>query len=578
MKTIFAVAKQTLLQCLRMKTALGVLVLLALTLIFMPNMVSGDGSLAGKIRSLISYGIGMSTLLLAIFTLLVTVSIVTEDIRNKTIILIVVKPISRWKYLLGRWLGIVLLDLILCALTFTGVYLGVLFLRDMTPENAQDRTAIETEIFTARKILFPRMKDYRAATLRKIEKLKKESPQQYNKRLELFRNEHDWRKRTLEERLYQYYYNQIMNKNQVRDTGESFRWIFDNLDLSNATITQDCELFRQTKNQFVFTASNEILAKLRRSLPIYVNEVKVAVTNIGPTAFEVSFTKTQFDNPQIQKVLAEKKAKIRVTPVCQLRYKPQIINQYDSNEGYIGAFKYGVIWGGYSDPKNPNSSDEKESKPEIIFNAYDREEGIATINSVSEINILPEYLGDKNSIFVQFYNLGSGYSSKAPDSAQDDFLTLRIPLSSVQLMVPVESFTSNYIKAVILIFLQLAFLATLGIFFSTFLSFPVSMIACSVFLLGGILFGSIEMSVYESDFANQKNVFTALSQISYSIIKFVMPDISAMTPSDKLANGILISWSNIFSLGGINAVCRGLFYLLIGCGIFYKREISQVQV
>ena len=573
MKTIFAVAKQTLLQCLRMKTALGVLIMLALTLIFMPNLVSGDGTLAGQIRSLLTYGIGLTTFLLAVFTILVTVSIITEDIRNKTIILIVVKPISRWKYLLGRWLGIIVLDLVLCAITFTGVYVGVLFLRNATSAGPEDRTTIETEIFTAREIISPRVPDFDAIARAKINELKKDKVE-YQRRLQSYSNEKDWRKRSSEERLYDYYYARAKNEVEIKNTGGQFLWVFDNIKLSNLTITEKCDLyFQPSRNRFVFTADKKLLGRLKQYTPIYVNDMKALVTKIGPTAFEVSFKRNQIEKTPVKNITSDKSANITVTPVCQLRYTAQIFNRSGTNEGFQGAFKYRLFWGGYDDPKDANS--------QSIWtrNSYDMEDGTAKTGAASEFNIMPEHLGKaNNTLGVVLYNGGVAYTEAQEGASPNNSLTLKIGLNTISLMVPVESFTSNYIKAVLLIFLQLLFLAALGIFFSTFLSFPISMIACSVFLLGGIMFGSIQQSIHDIGFANEEGVLPIMSKIAYGVISFIMPDISAMTPSDKLADGMLISWSKVFSLGGINAVCRGIFYLLIGCGIFYKREISQVQV
>ncbi|MGA2266255.1 MAG: hypothetical protein ABSH10_07485, partial [Phycisphaerae bacterium] len=60
MRRIWAVTRQTFAQCLRMKVAAAFIILLGVTLAILPVTMKGDGTLAGRIRTLLSYGCGMT--------------------------------------------------------------------------------------------------------------------------------------------------------------------------------------------------------------------------------------------------------------------------------------------------------------------------------------------------------------------------------------------------------------------------------------------------------------------------------------------------------------------------------------
>ena len=116
MNYIWAVARHTFAQCIRMKIAVAFILLLAVCLLGLPYVMKGDGTLTGSIRTFLSYSVSITGVLLSIVTVLVTVSVVSGDISEKYIYLIIAKPLARWEYILGRWLGVVLLNAVLLAI------------------------------------------------------------------------------------------------------------------------------------------------------------------------------------------------------------------------------------------------------------------------------------------------------------------------------------------------------------------------------------------------------------------------------------------------------------------------------
>ena len=105
MMRVWAVARETFAQCLRLKVAGVFIILLALGLVAMPFALKGDGTLAGRIRTLLAYGTGMTGALLSVVTVFLAVGVVSGDIRERQIFIVASKPLARWQYIVGRWGG-----------------------------------------------------------------------------------------------------------------------------------------------------------------------------------------------------------------------------------------------------------------------------------------------------------------------------------------------------------------------------------------------------------------------------------------------------------------------------------------
>ena len=124
MPNVWTVARQTFMQCLRTKAAAVFTVLLAGSLLALPSLMEGDGTLAGRIRTFFDYSTTVTSVLLSGVVILLAVGVVTGDARGKHILVICTKPLKRWQYVVGRWLGIVLMGGLLLAATL-GISLAV---------------------------------------------------------------------------------------------------------------------------------------------------------------------------------------------------------------------------------------------------------------------------------------------------------------------------------------------------------------------------------------------------------------------------------------------------------------------
>jgi hypothetical protein len=150
MKKVWAVARNTLAGAMRMKVAVVVIVLLAALLPMMSLVMGGDGTLLGKLQTFSSYSLSLVGLMLGVLTIAVSAFTLSDEIRRRQIFLTVTKPIPRWQLLLGKFLGVIILDVILL-ITFAALIYGLTGLIPyITDASPQERVIAQNEFFTAR--------------------------------------------------------------------------------------------------------------------------------------------------------------------------------------------------------------------------------------------------------------------------------------------------------------------------------------------------------------------------------------------------------------------------------------------
>ncbi len=150
MHSIWAVARNTLAQALRMKIAAVVVLLLLILLPLMSMVMGGDGSLLGKLQTFTSYGLGLISLLLCVLTIAISTFTLSNDIRRKHIFLVITKPVRRWQLILGKLTAVILLNVILLSV-FSGILYGcTLLIAQMADATEGERIRAKAEFFTSR--------------------------------------------------------------------------------------------------------------------------------------------------------------------------------------------------------------------------------------------------------------------------------------------------------------------------------------------------------------------------------------------------------------------------------------------
>lgn len=122
--------------------------LLLLAVVGLPLVLKDDGTARGFTQILLTYTLGSVTALLGLATLWLSCGTLARDIEENQMQLVAVKPIARWQVWLGKWLGIMSLDLVLLALAGVCI-VGLLQWRAGRLPAAQQRI-LKNEVLVAR--------------------------------------------------------------------------------------------------------------------------------------------------------------------------------------------------------------------------------------------------------------------------------------------------------------------------------------------------------------------------------------------------------------------------------------------
>jgi hypothetical protein len=132
----------------RFKLVVALIFLLMGAVFVIPTFIKHDGSAQGFTQILITYTLSAVTGLLGFATLWLACGTLAREIEDCQLHMVMTKPISRWQIWLGKWLGIVTLNLALLALSGTTIYLVLL---SRTSElKPQQQAILRNEVLVAR--------------------------------------------------------------------------------------------------------------------------------------------------------------------------------------------------------------------------------------------------------------------------------------------------------------------------------------------------------------------------------------------------------------------------------------------
>jgi hypothetical protein len=148
MQRLLAIVGLTWKAALRFRLFQVVALLLLVSVIGLPLLIKDDGTARGFTQVLLTYTLGAITALLGLSTMWLACGTLARDIEDCQIQLVAVKPIARWQIWLGKWLGIVLLNAVLLAISGTGVYALLQWRAGRLPPEQQ--ATLRNEVLVAR--------------------------------------------------------------------------------------------------------------------------------------------------------------------------------------------------------------------------------------------------------------------------------------------------------------------------------------------------------------------------------------------------------------------------------------------
>jgi len=150
----------------------------------LPLVLDPGERLAYRLQFLLDWSLSGASVLLALITIALSCSSVCGDIESRRIHMALSKPLRRWEYLLGKWLGVVLLNLLLLTLVGIGVYAFAEALRRSPAADNADLRAVEEQVLTARasaRPVHPRQEDFDKSIEAAITEIRKNDPALFDK-------------------------------------------------------------------------------------------------------------------------------------------------------------------------------------------------------------------------------------------------------------------------------------------------------------------------------------------------------------------------------------------------------------
>ncbi len=454
MHSIWAIATNTIRQALRMKIAVVFILLLLVLLPVMFATITGDGTLRGRLQTFISYGLSLTSFLLCLLTVIVSIYSLTSDIEQRQIYTVITKPIHRYQLLLGKLLGVVLLDVVLLFLFAAIIYANSLYMPKYYKATDSELEQVNNEFYTARTSLTPPEVDVSKDVEEAYNKLKETDQLPDNLSVEKFKNELTNIKK-LERR--------------AAAVGQSLLWEF--------------------------------------------NNVKPADPN-GSLFIRFKYN-------------------VSVTPLDSQVYGRWIVGDYQH-------IKYGM-----------------ESKTPI----YDRIHK-HSIQTFHEIEVPASVVPQDGHLAVGFLNVPLNNT------------VVIFPLEEgLEILYKADTFTGNFLRAVLLILLRLIFLACLGILAASFLSFPVAILLCIVIFFTASFSG---FCLESFDFLGED--LSVVYRYTIRPVILLLPQFDKFNPTKYLVPGRLLSWF-LLAKAGFSMICiKSVLLLVLALLIFSFREIAKIII
>lgn len=170
--------------------------------------------------------------------------------------------------------------------------------------------------------------------------------------------------------------------------------------------------------------------------------------------------------------------------------------------------------------------------------------------------------------------------------AEDGYLAIvffNIPLNNTVVIFPLEdglellykadTFTTNFIRAVLLILFRMIFLACLGVLAASFLSFPVAILLCLVIFSVATISGFV-LESFDFLSANLTSVY------SYTIRPIIqlLPQFDKANPTKYLVSARLLSWLYLAKVLVLMVFVKAFLVLLLSLLVFSFREIAKIVI
>ena len=153
MNRIFAIAFLAIRAAIRSRLFVSLMVVLLAVIIGLPLTIKGDGSAAGQVRILLSYTLGLAAFVMGIATLWVACGAISQEIEDRRIRLVVVKPVYRFQVWFAKWVGLLIINAVLLCFVGCVIYLFLLWNLRSSQVTGEELRDLRSQILVGRTLM-----------------------------------------------------------------------------------------------------------------------------------------------------------------------------------------------------------------------------------------------------------------------------------------------------------------------------------------------------------------------------------------------------------------------------------------
>jgi hypothetical protein len=477
-RQIPTIAKGLLLEASRTRLSLAFIALLLILLPLIPYWLDPASPLRHRLQTMLSRSLGMSFTIAACLTVLLACATVAFEIRDRQVWQVMTKPVHKFGYLFGKWLGIVSLNGAILCIAGLSIFIYIQYLRSQPVASGMqgelDRLAVEEEVLTARVSSEPVFLEL--------------TSQQINARVDTI----------------------VEADPDLRDM-------------------------------------DQIQIPLRRKIRSEVQEQFLASQRSIPPANQGDFYQQTYTFTGLEE------AKKVGAPIA-FQYRFYIL---DSNE-------HEVHEAGFVFNENP------ATRQTIQF-----------VPTMTHVTLIPSaFVNDEGILKISIYNFYQ------PPPGKEGRGSISFDADGMKVLYRVGDFEPNFLRAIIVLWIKLAFLAAIGLSVATFLSFSVATLVTFTVFASGLmapwLAESLELYLppltRDVDFGNIGMViqwgFENTIRGIASFLVFMLRGFGDQQPTSQLVQGMFISWSSVIQgFLSIGVLWSG-FAISIGTIVLKKRQLA----
>ena len=596
-RPVFGVARTLIDEAIRMKIALIFIVVLFMTVPILAVLFNPDTRLQYQVQGFLAWSLTATALLLGLMTIFLSCATICNEIDRHQIYLTITKPISRAEYLLGKWLGIALLDLLLLLVMCGGIYTFARVIQvTRPPRDVQDRAAIEWQVLTARRTIRPALTPVEFDRMNYMgQSVKELREQDQNKPADKRHTNKDWQqiRKAIESRWHT-----VPHRNPqtyvFRDMGAIRQKAVDarhrreraqvarlESEASSAVDPQEATRLRQWAKDLAEAMQMRAeamrlhrAARAEQDKDTADRQREQANMNAVEGTQKMGAVHSEAGNyigDLFERAPAE---------VLQLRFKP-LVSERPKDELVVLAFQM-----------NGRPYVTEDGQP---FHPFSRDH-------FHVINVPSEFIDSRGVFVLQIANITEAGQPRA-DGSPGAVTVSFTPGEGLEILVTAGSFEGNLIRSALIMWAALCFLAMQGLAAGTFLGFPVACMLSLLVFVTTMLSGYVDESIYYyGQFPDNYDTPVELASIVWSrfydnlatgklwdaskivvgligkAFVTVVPSLSDHNPIPLVTDGRIVSFAKLGAAWAwIGVVSTGVCWVVAWL-VFRGRELARVMV